>query len=176
MSDIKIVLVSPEDARGMIEVFYRTWLDTYPNEEAGITVDDIYDRYKNAFTEESLTKRKKQLEHLDQGETLLLAKDGEKVVGVCRVVEHPQKNQPQAIYVLSEYQRKGIGQLFWNEAQKVFNPKKDIFVEVATYNTKAIEFYKKLGFIDTGRRWSEFIMKSGATIPEMEMMIEKSSN
>lgn len=175
-STIQIVHATPEDAKGIGEVFYRTWLDTYPNKEVGITIDDIEDRYKNAFTEEFLAKRKRQLEHPNEGETLLLAKDEDKVIGVCRNTEYPLKNQLQAIYVLPEYQRKGIGKLFWDKAQEIFNPTKDIFVEVATYNTKAIEFYKKLGFVDTGRRFAEFTMKSGAKIPEMEMKIKVQSN
>ncbi len=172
--DIKIVPASPLDAKGMMEVFYESWKDTYPNEEFGITVDDIEDRYKNAFTEESLKKKAEQLAHLGKGETLLLMKDGTKVVGVCRVVEHSHKNQLQAIYLLSVYQGKGLGRRFWEEVQKIFNPRKNIYVEVATYNAKAIAFYKKLGFADTGRRFSDekFRMKSGAMIPEMEMILK----
>jgi hypothetical protein len=47
-------------------------------------------------------------------------------------------------------------------------------VEVATYNSNAIAFYKKLGFIETGRRFTneKTRMKSGSIIPEMEMVIK----
>ena len=122
--NIKIVPASPEDAKGITRVFYESWKDTYPNEEAGITVDDIEDRYRNAITEEFIKKKAEQLAHLDNGETLLLAKDGINVVGVCRIMEYPHKNQLQAIYVLSSYHSKGLGRRFWEEAQKVFNQRK----------------------------------------------------
>lgn len=53
-SRVTITTAKPEDARGIVEVLYKTWLDTYPNEEAGITVDDIEDKFSVYFTEEFL--------------------------------------------------------------------------------------------------------------------------
>ena len=75
--------------------------------------------------------------------------------------------------MLPEYQGKGVGKLLWKEAQRHFNAEKDIIVEVATYNTRAIRFYEHLGFIDTGRRLKneKLKMKSGVTVPEREMII-----
>jgi ribosomal protein S18 acetylase RimI-like enzyme len=174
LSDIKVVIASPDDAYGIHEVFYKTWLDTYPNKEAGITVEDVEHWYKDDFTEENLQKTRESLSNPKKERTLLLAKDGDKVVGVCRVVRRSDKNQLQAIYVLPEYQRKGVGKLLWEEAQKFFDNGKDIVVEVATYNSKAIEFYKKLGFVDTGKRWSDetFKTRSGAMSTEMEMILK----
>ncbi len=171
--EIFVSRAKPEDARGMQEVFYKTWLNTYPNVENGISVDDIEDRYKNAFTDETINKRAERILHPPEGETVFVAKEDEKVVGLCFVEKYPEKNQIQAIYVLPEYQGKGIGKKLWSEAKKVFDAGKDVIIEVATYNTQAIEFYKKLGFVDTGKRWRDekFKMKSGTTIPEMEMVI-----
>lgn len=120
----------------MQEVFYRTWLDTYPNIEAGITIDDIEDRFKTAFTEESLASR---IDGIEKG---IFAKAGDNVIGVCFPIELETVNQLRAIYVLPDYQRHGTGLLLWNEAQKKFNSKKDVIVHVATYNAKAIAFIK----------------------------------
>ncbi len=62
-----------------------------------------------------------------------------------------------------------------DRSKKVFDKNKDTVVEVTTYNNKAIEFYKKLGFIDTGRRWSDekFKTKSGFMTTEMELKLTK---
>ena len=172
--NISIARASPEDAFGIVDVFYKTWLDMYPNEEVGITKDDIVDKYKNAFTEEYLDGLKGKLRNVVSGNIYLVAKENETIVGVCRVKEHEHKNQLQAIYVLPEHQGKKIGWLLWQKAGTFFNPNKDTFVEVATYNEKAVAFYSKLGFVDTGRRFKDekFIMKSGACIPEMEMKLQ----
>lgn len=50
----------------------------------------------------------------------------------------------------------------------------DIIVHVAIYNTKAIEFYKKVGFIETEKEFSDerFKAQSGVTIPEIELVIK----
>lgn len=169
---IKIVPPTIDDAIGSIEVQYKAWLATYPNEKHGITIDDIEHRYKDAFVGERLEKRKKVISNPPSNEKVLLAKDGEKVVGMCYVVMKEDKNQLQAIYVLPEYHGKGIGTQLWEEARKFFDPAKDIYVEVVDYNEKAINFYKKLGFVDTGRRFQDerFRMKSGAIFTEMEMV------
>lgn len=172
--EIHILPAAPEDVRGMQEVFYRTWLATYPNEEAGITVDDIEDRYKDAFTDEALSKRAERIANPPEGEALFFAKDGDRVVGLCRIVKSEQFNRLQAIYVLPEYQGRGIGRMLWEKASKVFDSNKDIVVDVATYNKNAIDFYKKLGFEETGKQWEDekFKMKSGVKIPEMELIIK----
>lgn len=175
MENTKITKPVVEDALGTIEVQYKAWLATYPNEKLGITVDDIEDRYKDAFSGEKLKKRENLITHLESNEKYIIAKDGDKVVGMCYAVIQEDKNQLEALYLLPEYQRKGIGTQLWNAVLPFFDKSKDIYVEVADYNEKAINFYKKLGFVDTGRRFSDdrFKMKSGAILPEMEMVITR---
>jgi ribosomal protein S18 acetylase RimI-like enzyme len=67
-----------------------------------------------------------------------------------------------------------VGTAIWHEAAKFIDPTKDTFLEVADYNENAINFYKKLGFEDTGKRITDerFRMKSGSIIPEMEMVLK----
>ncbi len=171
-TNLQVVVASPDDVRGMQEVFYRTWLATYPNKEHGITEDDIEDRYKDRLSEEKLAQRREQIAHPPEGQTTLVARTDDLVVGVCRVMKHSDRNQLYTIYVLPEYHGQGIGSAMWTEAQKYLDSTKPTIVQVATYNTNAIKFYERLGFVDTGKRFSDqkFIMKSGAVIPEMEMI------
>jgi len=55
----------------------------------------------------------------------------------------------ERIYVLNQYQGKGIGQLLMNKAISVAlsKHKKYIWLGVWEKNTKAIAFYKKLGYV-----------------------------
>ena len=172
--EIRILPASEEDVPGLQSVWHKTWLSTYPNEEAGITVEDIEDLYKDAYSEERMEKRRRQIRNPESGTVFLVAKDGEKVVGLCKARTDEEKNQLGALYILPEYQGRGIGGRLWKAAKESFDPTKDTYVEVAEYNAKAIAFYKKLGFSDTGRRFHDekFIMKSGAILPEMEMVLK----
>ncbi len=172
--NITIVPATSGDAKDMQEVFYKAWLVTYPNKEYGITVDDIEYFFKDAFTEETIRDRAEKLANPPANMKMFVAKQEGKVVGLCRIILHPDKNQFQAIYILPEYQGKGIGKLLWNEALKIFDNTKETIVHVAVYNAKAIKFYEGLGFKDSGLRFSNerFRMKSGSIIPEMEMVIK----
>ncbi len=172
--EIKIDHARPEDAEEAQLVFYCTWLDTYPNEESGITREAIEERYKDRLTPEGVAKFAEKIARPEPNSQFLVARMGEKIIGVCRVRKDEKQNQLGAIYVLPEYQRLGVGDKLWQEAKKFFDAGKDIIVNVAIYNNKAINFYKKLGFIDTGKRFAEenFRLARDISIPEMEMVIE----
>jgi ribosomal protein S18 acetylase RimI-like enzyme len=170
---IEIADVRPEHVEGIQEVFYRAWLATYPNDAAGVTVDDVEDRFKERNSKERLAKRREDIASVDPDKRFLVALDGERVIGLARASKNEKENRLNAIYVLPEYQGKGVGTKLWNEIKSFFDPTKDVVVGVATYNEKAIGFYTKLGFIDSGRRYTEegLRLKSGAILPEMDMVI-----
>lgn len=174
---IEIMVASPEDARGIKEVQYKTWLATYPNTDLGITTDDIDDRFKNALTDEGIKKTEERISNESAYTKTLVAKANGKTIGFCICTKSETQNQLNAIYVLPEYQGSGIGRRFWEEAIKFFDSEKDIVVEVADYNIPAISFYQSLGFVDSGKRMKDerFILKSGVVIPEMEMTIKRKS-
>jgi len=167
----------PEDVEGIQTVFYQTWLATYPNEEAGITREDIEYRWKDAFSEERLAKRRDELED-PASEPIFVALEDKKVVGICRVESGAEANRIAAIYVLPEYQGVGIGKSLFSAADEYLGGEKDMLVGVATYNANAIAFYTKMGFADTGRRFTEerHRMKSGVNIPQMEMIRRRTKN
>jgi ribosomal protein S18 acetylase RimI-like enzyme len=171
--NITIDLAKSEDAFGFQKVYYESWLDTYPNKEAGITLDDIKDFIKDAFTEKTIKERANRITNMPPDRKLFIAMEGTKVVGYCNIAVHKDKNQLQAIYLLPDYYRKGIGTLLWNKAKTILDPLKPTVVQVAIYNKRAISFYKKLGFQETNKIFKDEKnrMKSGAIIEEMEMIM-----
>ncbi len=170
--NFQIEKAKPEDAEGIRNVLDVTWLATYPNEESGITLEDIKHRIEKKKEDGAVEKLRETLSKTQDNKLSLVAKSGEVVVGVCNLVKNEDKNQLQAIYVMPDFQGKGIGRTFWAEALKFLDPMKDTYVEVAEYNQNAINFYKSLGFEDTGRRfqYERFRMQSGSILPEMEMI------
>ena len=165
--------IKPEDALGVREVLRDTWIATYPNKELGISEADIIDSYKDLFTEDSIKKYQERIRNFPDSIQTFVAKDGERIVGVCRVIIEKDSNELKMLYVHPDYQGKGIGRALWEHAKKLFNENIRTFVNVATYNNKAIKFYEKLGFKDTGKRFEDvgFRFKNGANIPQMEMVL-----
>lgn len=173
MANIRAARV--EDVEGIQQVFYKTWLSTYPNEECGITTEDVHDRFKDVMSPERLEKRRKNIENKASNKQLFVALVDDQIVGVCRVSKEDLHNKLDALYVIPEFQGQGIGAALWNEAHTYLGTLKDILVAVATYNTRAIEFYERRGFVDTNRRFVEerLQMKSGSNIPQMEMVLKQ---
>jgi ribosomal protein S18 acetylase RimI-like enzyme len=174
MNDIKITDATAEDVEGIQTVFDETWLATYPNEEFGITREDILDKRQGSFDPERLQKRRDHFESPPKNQKFVVAKDGEKIIGVCSLHREENYNKLSTIYILPEYQGRGIGKQLWEAVVPFLDVEKDTIVKVATYNKKAIAFYERLGFVDTGNRFRDekFRMKSGALIPEMELVIK----
>jgi ribosomal protein S18 acetylase RimI-like enzyme len=167
----------PDDAYDIQNVFYKTWLETYPNKVAGIIREDIEEHFKDGFTDEKINAFKENLKNIPNNSRGLVAVDDEanKVIGICRIFVRENHNQLQAIYILPEYQGKGVGKMLWDESSKFFDKNKDTIVQVATYNNKAIKFYESLGFIDTGKRFEEERHRmpvSKVLIPEMELILK----
>lgn len=174
-----IIIQKPtkEDIRGIQEVFYKTWLSTYPNKDIGVLREDIEEQFKNRFSDEVLKKREKKFLNTPNTQLFLVAKENKKVVGIFDLVKHENVNQLEAIYILPEYQGRGIGKMFWEKGQEFFGNDRDIIVHVASYNKQAIYFYEKLGFVDYGRKFMDDKFKmpvSGVVIPEIEMVIKSS--
>lgn len=165
---------SSNEAREITEVFYQTWLATYPDDIIGVTEDDIRHFYKDPLTDEGVKKMADNIATMPANKKLWVAKEGDKIVGVCRVTKSKDGNKLNALYVLPAYQGRGIGKKLCQQAFQFLGSDQDIFLGVAIYNDQALGFYKKLGFVDTGRRFSEerFRMKSGALIQEMEMVLK----
>jgi ribosomal protein S18 acetylase RimI-like enzyme len=174
-SKIQILKAKPEDVKEIAGVYYKTWLATYPNKKYRITAEDIKYQYRNRNKKEALERRKEEIRHPKKNIKRFVAKLNKKVIGLCNVIIDDKQNQLKAIYVLPEYHGKGIGYMLWQKTKKYFNPKNKTIVCVATYNKKAIEFYKKLGFVKTGKHFKDekFKMRNGAMIPEIEMILKK---
>lgn len=164
-TSLTITEPTAEDLVPISEVFRITWLATYPNTEAGITEEDILDIDFQSLA--VVARRKKAIANADPNKHFLVARDGERVVGVCMV----STNQIRALYVLPTHQSRGIGAALLKKALTWFG-NKNIFVNVATYNKRAIEFYTKHGFVATSRtvRSKAAVLPSGKVIPEIEMV------
>lgn len=168
-SEIKVVEATQGDVAGIVDLRRATWLDTYPNENYGISRADIETKITSLSREEAIEREKNNLQNQDL--KTWVAKAGRKVVGWCIVRLGEERNKMGALYILPEYQRQGIGSLLMKPAMAFLGDQKDIWLGVVEYNHKAINFYKKYGF-ELTRNIQEDVTKlpSGKQMPEVEMV------
>jgi diamine N-acetyltransferase len=173
--EIKIREATPKDALAIVKVLHQTWLDTYLNEELKITRETIDESYKDSYKLENIEKLQERIKNIPNNQKRLVAESHGEIVAVSRGVIENDFNELKTIYVLPNFQGQGIGKKLWNEMLEFFDNSKKIVLSVVTYNKNAIEFYKKLGFVDTGKRFTDdkIAIKRGVNIPEMEMVLEK---
>lgn len=172
MSSIHIREALPDDAEAIRDVQRRTWLATYPNEALGITRADIEARfYEDPATAEARRERR--------GQSLCtppyrawVALDEADVIGFCIVKQDDRENMIEALYVLPDVQGNGIGKWLLQTAIGWLGADNGITLGIASYNEKAIAFYRAFGFAsdDSVAPTEAFQLPSGASIPEIKMV------
>lgn len=164
----------PEDAESVSELLRRTWLATYPNAEAGITEEDIRLRTDGQHGEripQNIEHWRKSIETTDGSKAVFVARVNDKVVGVAAPNSIDGRRALGALYVLPEVQGKGVGSKLMQRALEWHGDKEDIYLNVASYNQSAIDFYVRFGFRQTDTPVvDEGNVYGNTLIPEIEMV------
>lgn len=161
-----------DDAEGILEVQKTTWIDTYQNEELGITKKDIQARFNFTAEEraEKIENCKKSINDLSSH--FWVAKDKGEVIGFSVTRKWDDHNEIRAIYVLPDFQWKGVGKRLFEKGLEWLGSDKEIRIGVASYNKKAIDFYKNFGFVENIRPYTlePHTLPSGKVIPEIQLI------
>ncbi|MFZ2038773.1 MAG: GNAT family N-acetyltransferase [Minisyncoccia bacterium] len=140
----------------------------------GWSDEEIDNHFTEVKIEEGIKKFKEVFKDFSDSDILLVAKnDNSKIVGFCLAEKLDNINRIEAIYILPEFQNQGIATKLFTETYKRFDANHDTYLEVFSLNSKAIKFYKKLGFIETGKIINEtkFTDKTGQMLQETEMVL-----
>ena len=142
MSIIIKKMDTEEEIKGKAFVHWKAWHEAYP----GLIRKEYLDRLTIEKCEEIAFKWR---------DGLLVAKDGERVVGF--VGYGHREDDPQmvgevfALYILSEYYGKGVGLLLMKAALDRLNGYAEVCLWTLKENKRAIRFYQKCGFVPDGR-------------------------
>ena len=175
MTQITVRDSVPNDIPAINEVAHLTWLATYPNNEADITVEDVESVYREddpEKTKEKLERRKARYNN-PNFRVWVAADDGE-IIGFCHAVKETQTNRIMAIYVLPDYHGTGTGKKLIKHAFAWLGTEKDILVNVVKYNDHAIGFYEHVGFVKTDNEavFDDIArLPTGKIIPEIQMRL-----
>ncbi|OGI68577.1 hypothetical protein A2738_01715 [Candidatus Nomurabacteria bacterium RIFCSPHIGHO2_01_FULL_42_15] len=169
--NFKIEDAKPEDVEAIRAIVKDAWLEIYPNEKYGITTEDI--SAIDWFNSESLaTRRKEIIENKDTVHTFVFKNDKKEIVGFCKVLKFKDYGEIDAMYVIPELQRRGLGKKLLLKGLEWLGSDLSIRLVVVKYNFNAIEFYKKFGFKETGNKvvYEGTQLSSGKDIPRIEMI------
>ena len=142
-SSVKIVPMQTDDEiDGKAYVHWKSWQETY---------DGLIDQsYLDGMTLEKCIKMAHRWR-----DNILIAKDGDRVIGFISYGNYRDSSLPNAaeiyaIYLLRDYQGCKIGYRLMNAAMEQLSNYKQIALWVLHENKQAINFYQKYGFTFDG--------------------------
>ncbi|MBQ6465173.1 MAG: GNAT family N-acetyltransferase [Oscillospiraceae bacterium] len=153
-----------DEIRGKAFVHWKSWQESYP----GI-VDAGYLSRLTLETCEEIAFR--------FPENTLVAKDGGRVIGFAGAGAYRREDgadtgegEVYAIYVLEQYQKRGVGYALMRRALELLAGCRVAYVWVLAENAKAVSFYERVGFRADGAE-KELVLGAPVRVKRMAMMI-----
>lgn len=119
------------------------WIKTYVNNELGITENKVIENFRE-FNEE-VEKYKEYIYKIKNFSYFFIALDNNKLIGFSIAKKRFYKKSIDTLFIDDQYQGNGLGSKLMDKMIKKLNSPK-IYVDVISYNKKAINFYRKYGF------------------------------
>jgi ribosomal protein S18 acetylase RimI-like enzyme len=166
----------PDDVPEMLSVRRITWLATYPNRHYGISANDLKDNL-DKINADSLIRWQKRIAE-DTSSHTWFAKFQSRIIGFVSASKDKDCNHIRALYILPDYQGKGIGKQLMQTALGWLGNNLKISLDVVTYNEKAINFYRKFGFVENGptQTCEAGNLANGKHLPEIGMIKDPTNN
>ena len=144
--------------QGKAYVHYKSWHESY---------SEIVD---SEYLENKITYEKCLSMAVKYPDNTLVAKEGERVVGFAAYGAYRDGSlsrcgEVYAIYVLEEFQKRGIGRALMDAALDKLKEYDKVALWVLKDNAKAIGFYKKYGFRPDG---AKSVISLGTNLPRSE--------
>lgn len=169
-SEIEIDVANTGDAIGINQVQKSSWLATYPNEDFGISKEDILS--KDWDDPARIERWTGVIKGMGPKLRVLVAKKEGRVVGFCSIGKRPLKGVVYALYILPELKGMGLGLRIMQKSLEWFGEWTNVYLNVVKYNEGAIRFYSKLGFeiVSEIATTPYAILPTGKAMPEIEMV------
>jgi ribosomal protein S18 acetylase RimI-like enzyme len=144
----KTEIPTETDLVAMIKLYQKSWLDIYASKENGVSKDWVKERTDAWFMPEKQIKRKKalqdQITHPDT-QYIRIVRETDKIIAIIHCSKKEEQHM-DALYVDTKFHGTGLAYQLMDEAMKWLDLMKSVSLEVASYNQRAINFYRKYGF------------------------------
>ena len=136
------------DVAGIRAVLAATWRDTYAQFMSEATIAKVTAEWHSPSRLEAEVTRPSTY-------TGVATSTSNEVVGMISAHSQDEVLFVARVYVLPEFQRRGIGERLMNEACRIFPEARRLHLEVEEQNPKGRSFYRKLGFREVETRAEE---------------------
>lgn len=170
VTNLNVFLAERKDLTRMREIENAGWLDAYVNDSLQISTKVIHD-YLSDQGQRNFMATSLALSH--PSHRFLVAKTADDIAGYGIFKKEPDGGKAHVLhlYVDPRNRNQGVGKaimtafLLWSSRVSEWK------VNVVSYNTNAIEFYKKFNFQPTGHPPTSRLaaLPNGVIIPEVEM-------
>ncbi len=153
MEDIDIIKITINDIDKLQKIGRQTFYETFSESN---TEENMKSYLENGFSTDKI-----KAELSDENAEFYFAKIDEKVIGYLKLnfgqsqteLKDDKALEIERIYVLKEFHGKKVGQILYNKATEIAKHKNADYVWLGVWeeNLKAINFYKKNGFLEFDR-------------------------
>jgi ribosomal protein S18 acetylase RimI-like enzyme len=150
MTNIDIQKVTLENIDQLQKIGRQTFFETF---SSGYTEENL-----KKYLEEEFSITKLRIELNDKNAEFYFAKHEDKVIGYLKLnfgqsqteLQDDKALEIERIYVFKEYHGKSVGQLLYDKAIQIARKKCAEYVWLGVWeeNSRAINFYKKNGFVE----------------------------
>lgn len=144
----------------------ESWLDTYVNDELGVTREWIVERNKNQMSDNMRAKRLERFSNPNSAGWVALDTSGSVIGMTTPCVDDEGRQYVGSLYVDKAWHGKGVSSALMQKVIDWCDSAKPIELSVATYNERAKAFYRKWGFREVPDSETLFDNK----IPEVKMI------
>lgn len=155
-----------DDLDEATEMRLRSWIDTYPNEEFGVSKEWVEERNKQQMSDVKRAQRRERFTTANTIGWVGRDENGKIIAATTPYVDDDGIQHLGSLYVDKNWHGTGLAAVLMQKVIDWFDSTKDIELSVASYNERAKAFYRKWGFDEIIGSETLFDGK----IPELKMV------
>lgn len=158
--------MQPDDIEAATAMRLQSWLDTYVNDELGVTSEWIEARNKDQMSDEARARRLEYWNNPRCAGWVARDESGKIIGATTPYVDDEGRQHVGSLYVDRAWHGKGVGGALMQKVIDWCDASKPIELGVVAYNERAKAFYRKWGFVEVPG--SEHLFED--TMPEVTMI------